>query len=375
MLVKEPQRIAKMRDRDRRIFEVAFIHELAQNSDMYNKETVIMTAAGPPALPAKWFFKGGPARLVAGQVALRSNADKLTCCVTATQLQNSDMFWRQSMTSETAEAKDDARFYVKVICVFGVTLGATVLVWWIMGMKPIQMFPTNDANGGYTAAGSYGDSFGYVNSLLSSLALAGAIAAIVLQSMELRDQRKELKHSQETWKDQADALRIQSETMKAQTRVMHEQMLVQQTQNDLTVIEARIAALGVTNNRLLIQAIDNVEERISARRSREEFKTRLRGGTAIGIATTMLNEQSLDKISLLLQAAGGFLDQVSFDMQFSGHANQIDLVLEELRTTRDFETAEPLLTRIIDLSKTIEEQLPGQDPREAVKELRAKDKN
>lgn len=275
----------------------------------------------------------------------------------------------------TTETKDDARFYVKVICVFGVTLGTTVLVWWVMGTKPMHWFPSLDENGGHAAAGSFGDSFGYVNSLLSSLALAGAIAAIILQSMELRDQRKELKHSQETWKDQADALRIQSETMKAQTRVMHEQMLVQQTQNDLAVIEARIAALGITDNRLLIQAIDNVEERIFARRSGEEFKTRLRGGTAIGIATTMLNEQSLGKISLLLQAADGFLDRVSFDMQFSGHANQIDLALEELRTTRDFETAEPLLTRIIDLSKTIEEQLPGQDPREAVKELSEKDKN
>jgi len=71
VLVKESQRIAKMCDRDRRVFKVAFIHELAQNSDMYNNETLLMTAAVPAGLFEKRIFLGVPKTFSVGVSMMR----------------------------------------------------------------------------------------------------------------------------------------------------------------------------------------------------------------------------------------------------------------------------------------------------------------
>lgn len=80
------------------------------------------------------------------------------------------------------------------------TIGVAIVIWGIFGFLPWLLH--NDS----TKAGAFGDSFGFANSLLSSLALAGAICAIVLQIRELRYQREELQESQETWKSQTEAL-------------------------------------------------------------------------------------------------------------------------------------------------------------------------
>lgn len=80
------------------------------------------------------------------------------------------------------------------------TLGVVIFVWLILGFVPYFMNQT------LGDAGTFGDSFGFVNSLLSSLGLAGAICAIVLQIRELRYQRQELQESQETWRSQSKAM-------------------------------------------------------------------------------------------------------------------------------------------------------------------------
>lgn len=62
MLVEEAQRVAKMRDRDRRVFEFVFVHEMARHSDMYNNKTVLILGASSGALTWKRIFVGGPVR-------------------------------------------------------------------------------------------------------------------------------------------------------------------------------------------------------------------------------------------------------------------------------------------------------------------------
>lgn len=115
--------------------------------------------------------------------------------------------------------KDNLRFLGLVAIVFATTLGGAFWVWTEFGPHPIQVNPRG-ADGTYAAAGSFGDSYGYVNSLLSSLALAGAIAAIFLQTLELRWQREELQESQKTWHSQARAMATHEKAIREQTRVL-----------------------------------------------------------------------------------------------------------------------------------------------------------
>ncbi|WP_442481979.1 hypothetical protein [Aeoliella sp. SH292] len=62
---------------------------------------------------------------------------------------------------------------------------AIVLLWLFFGVLLHAFFPT------YTAAGTYGDSFGMVNSLFSGLALFAVIMTLWIQSDELRHAIKE----------------------------------------------------------------------------------------------------------------------------------------------------------------------------------------
>lgn len=59
-----------------------------------------------------------------------------------------------------------------------------------------------DSNYSETVRGTFGDKFGFVNSLFSGLALAGIIYSIYLQQTELSLQRKELKETKEEFRDQ-----------------------------------------------------------------------------------------------------------------------------------------------------------------------------
>jgi hypothetical protein len=70
-----------------------------------------------------------------------------------------------------------------------------IVVWGIIGFIPwwVENGYFWTLNRDTSDAGRFGDSFGFVNSLLSALALAGVVASLWLQRLELTEQRKELK--------------------------------------------------------------------------------------------------------------------------------------------------------------------------------------
>lgn len=78
-----------------------------------------------------------------------------------------------------------------------VVLGVFLLRWWYLDWP--SWAKVNNPN----MAALYGDAHGGVNALFSGLAFAGVILTILLQSHELRLQRKEIDESQATWKEQA----------------------------------------------------------------------------------------------------------------------------------------------------------------------------
>lgn len=86
---------------------------------------------------------------------------------------------------------------IGVGCVFLLVFG----FWVWLGHRPISLYPGDGQSFG--KAGTYGDSFGYVNSLFSALAFAGVIIALVFQMRELHLQRQELKETREIHKQSA----------------------------------------------------------------------------------------------------------------------------------------------------------------------------
>ncbi len=71
----------------------------------------------------------------------------------------------------------------------------------------------------WTKSGSFGDTFGAVNSLFSGLALGGIIFTIYLQKKELSLQRKELQYTREELKRSADAQEFSGRMMNEQLRI------------------------------------------------------------------------------------------------------------------------------------------------------------
>ena len=59
----------------------------------------------------------------------------------------------------------------------------------------------------------FGDTFGFVNSLFSGLALAGVVIAVLLQSEELHLQRNELEDTREQLRLSAESQQKQSESL------------------------------------------------------------------------------------------------------------------------------------------------------------------
>tara|TARA_B100001146_G_C16114446_1_gene405136 strand:- start:77 stop:1009 length:933 start_codon:yes stop_codon:yes gene_type:complete len=71
----------------------------------------------------------------------------------------------------------------------------------------------------WTKSGTFGDTFGSINSLFSGLALAGIIYTINLQKKELRMQRKELKYTRKELKRTANAQEFTSKLLNEQIRI------------------------------------------------------------------------------------------------------------------------------------------------------------
>lgn len=108
-----------------------------------------------------------------------------------------------------------------VVVAFGLVITVVWGVWLYFGGVPIEKYAGEE--GALVKAAQYGDSFGYVNSLLTGLALATATVAIILQTAELRLQRVELQESQRTWRDTADAQRDSHAALKEQAELMEKQ--------------------------------------------------------------------------------------------------------------------------------------------------------
>lgn len=137
-------------------------------------------------------------------------------------------------------------YFSKVSILMSLTLGGAYALWHFVGPLPGEWF------GKPTDAGTFGDSYGYVNSLLSSLTMAGAIVAIVLQTVELRNQRLEMDESQETWTEQRDAMDRQASATLANALVLSSAGLSSSFRSELT---AEVALL--LDNQLRIKPQDD----------------------------------------------------------------------------------------------------------------------
>lgn len=96
-----------------------------------------------------------------------------------------------------------------------------VLVVWCLGFIPwfLQEGWPWKLHWGLEDAGVFGDSFGFINSLMSSFALIGVIAAIWLQKQELIEQRKELIITQWELKKSAEAQQASQKELAKQARI------------------------------------------------------------------------------------------------------------------------------------------------------------
>ncbi len=85
---------------------------------------------------------------------------------------------------------------------------------WIISTLILKLF-----FGDWSKSGSFGDTFGAINSLFSGLALAGIIYTIYLQKTELSLQREELKYTREELKRTADAQESSNKMMNEQLKI------------------------------------------------------------------------------------------------------------------------------------------------------------
>jgi hypothetical protein len=105
------------------------------------------------------------------------------------------------------------------------SLGAVVLFVWLAGFVPWLLQERNwpwNLDFGLENAGVFGDSFGFINSLMSSLALVGVIAAIWLQKQELVEQRKELIITQWELRKAAEAQQASQRELAKQAKINHQ---------------------------------------------------------------------------------------------------------------------------------------------------------
>lgn len=92
-----------------------------------------------------------------------------------------------------SEGKND---WIVLLCVFAVVVGGWLATWYFLT--------------GMDDRGTFGDMFGFINSIFSGLAFGGVIWAILLQSRELKLQREELKLTRDELRGQKLALKKQN---------------------------------------------------------------------------------------------------------------------------------------------------------------------
>jgi len=89
-----------------------------------------------------------------------------------------------------------------------IVFSTTIFLFFFFGVWHVGKFPTIDV------AGMYGDSFGFANALFSSLALAGVVLALVIQTLEFnlaaRERKEGLTEQRKIAQAQRDSAIIQA---------------------------------------------------------------------------------------------------------------------------------------------------------------------
>lgn len=85
---------------------------------------------------------------------------------------------------------------------------STLLVWIVVGFAPFLLYRWEVFSEPMLPdkLGEFGDAFGFTNTFFSGLAFGGVIIAIVLQTIELRYQRQEIRRANKEYHEQTDAL-------------------------------------------------------------------------------------------------------------------------------------------------------------------------
>ncbi len=139
--------------------------------------------------------------------------------------------------SEDAEEKNYKFLYILFVVV--------IVLWTLFEFVPYKLFST------WTDRGTFGDSFGAINSLFSGLAFAGIIYTIILQKNELQLQRqelaftrKELERSALAQEESEKSLKEQSRLMEEQAKLMREQIEFMEKQNIAAKEAAKLEAIS-----------------------------------------------------------------------------------------------------------------------------------
>jgi hypothetical protein len=94
-----------------------------------------------------------------------------------------------------------------------IIFGGLLFIWLSIGFLPVFAQHGWSLTFGTEHAGEFGDSFGFINSLFSGMALAGVIVAIILQCRELRAQQHELSLTSKALARSAEAQEQTQRTM------------------------------------------------------------------------------------------------------------------------------------------------------------------
>lgn len=116
------------------------------------------------------------------------------------------------------EKKTFRTFYWILGSAIAVMIAAPILIHNLSG--------TNDST-----RGSFGDMYGVVNALFSGLATGGVILAILLQRLDLKIQRQELRNSIEQLELQRDEMKLQRQEMRQSTAEIRAQKEILDRQN------------------------------------------------------------------------------------------------------------------------------------------------
>lgn len=125
-----------------------------------------------------------------------------------------------------------------------------ILSWLILGALPLLVTGFD-----LTDSGTFGDTFGFANALFSGSALVGVIVAILMQTMELRYQRKELKETRGQLERSADAATNSQKQLIKQTELSFKSTYLGslQTLTDLLLNSKAAEAMGLQTEQKKIE--------------------------------------------------------------------------------------------------------------------------